>query len=381
MTLISYAQNYEDVMLWRALKHVAHGFYIDVGAAWPDQDSVTKLFFDAGWSGMNIEPNPDLIQCYNIQRPHDINLELALSDTPGTQTMGFIDKTGLSSLENHVIQAHSKHGYAIQEKVVQIKTLLSVCQEYAANRDIHFLKVDVEGYERHVLLGNDWQRVRPWIVVVEATVPLQQVENHHEWEFILLSANYQFVYADGLNRFYVAQERPELFSAFKYPPNFFDGFVLPQQVKYQEVVDELAAIKGQLTGLEAHLVDVHASLSWRVTYPLRLIKKCLSQDMPSAITSSPAFIKKSVKQLMLFIFYAIYATLSGFPRLQNKFLSLLARHPHIKQQVISFRGQALIFPFIPTTPNDLSLDARAIHQSIQDEIKKNKLKNIQGERT
>ena len=26
---ISYAQNFEDVMLWRALKHVEKGFYID----------------------------------------------------------------------------------------------------------------------------------------------------------------------------------------------------------------------------------------------------------------------------------------------------------------------------------------------------------------
>lgn len=32
MTFVSYAQNFEDVMLYRALKHVEKGFYIDVGA-------------------------------------------------------------------------------------------------------------------------------------------------------------------------------------------------------------------------------------------------------------------------------------------------------------------------------------------------------------
>lgn len=58
MSFISYAQNYEDVMLWRALKHIANGFYIDVGAAWPDKHSVTKAFYDRGWRGINIEPNP-----------------------------------------------------------------------------------------------------------------------------------------------------------------------------------------------------------------------------------------------------------------------------------------------------------------------------------
>jgi hypothetical protein len=29
---ISYAQNYEDVMLFRALKNINQGFYVDVGA-------------------------------------------------------------------------------------------------------------------------------------------------------------------------------------------------------------------------------------------------------------------------------------------------------------------------------------------------------------
>ena len=48
MTLISYAQNYEDVMLWRAVGHIDDGFYIDVGAVWPTNDSVTKLFYDHG---------------------------------------------------------------------------------------------------------------------------------------------------------------------------------------------------------------------------------------------------------------------------------------------------------------------------------------------
>jgi hypothetical protein len=32
MSFISYAQNHEDVMLYRALREVKEGFYIDVGA-------------------------------------------------------------------------------------------------------------------------------------------------------------------------------------------------------------------------------------------------------------------------------------------------------------------------------------------------------------
>ena len=52
MSFVSYAQNFEDVMLWRALKHIDCGFYIDVGAQDPVIDSVTKSFYDHGWRGV-----------------------------------------------------------------------------------------------------------------------------------------------------------------------------------------------------------------------------------------------------------------------------------------------------------------------------------------
>jgi hypothetical protein len=54
MTFTSYAQNFEDVMLWRALKHVKNGFYIEQGAEQPEWASAFKAFCDMGWAGINI---------------------------------------------------------------------------------------------------------------------------------------------------------------------------------------------------------------------------------------------------------------------------------------------------------------------------------------
>ena len=35
------------------------GFYVDVGAGHPTEDSVTRHFYDLGWRGINVEPiNP-----------------------------------------------------------------------------------------------------------------------------------------------------------------------------------------------------------------------------------------------------------------------------------------------------------------------------------
>jgi FkbM family methyltransferase len=232
MTIISYAQNYEDVMLWRALGGVRNGFYIDVGAAWPDEHSVTKLFYLNGWRGINIEPNPKFNQMLIGQRSEDINLKVALSDHEGRVMIKIISDTGLSTISQEIAKMHRQNGWVTQEEEVRLTTLASVCKEFVKpDQQIHFLKVDVEGLEEAVLRGNDWVTFRPWVVLVEATLPMGQVESYEGWEPLLLNAEYVFVYADGLNRFYVANDHPELFEVFKYPPNVFDGFRLISQVE------------------------------------------------------------------------------------------------------------------------------------------------------
>ena len=54
MVYTSYAQNFEDVIIMRCFKDVEEGFYIDVGAQDPESDSVTRVFYERGWSGINI---------------------------------------------------------------------------------------------------------------------------------------------------------------------------------------------------------------------------------------------------------------------------------------------------------------------------------------
>ena len=114
--LISYAQNFEDVMLWRALKHVESGFYIDVGANDPEIDSVTKAFYEQGWWGINIEPIPQWFERLQKERPRDINLQLAAGSEPGEITLFEITDTGLSTAEKAFVEGHQvERGYQSRE--------------------------------------------------------------------------------------------------------------------------------------------------------------------------------------------------------------------------------------------------------------------------
>jgi hypothetical protein len=108
---------------------------------------------------------------------------------------------------------------------VQQSTLAAVFK-MAEGREIHWLKIDVEGSEPEVLRGWLRNQVRPWIVVVESTLPLSDVPLDPVWERALLRRGYGFVYFDGLNRFYVHESHADLSAAFSHGACVFDDFAL-----------------------------------------------------------------------------------------------------------------------------------------------------------
>ena len=225
MTFLSYSQNAEDVLLWRALGHIKNGFYIDVGANDPELHSVTKAFYDAGWWGINIEPMPSYHAVFAAQRPRDINLTVAAGDAEGTITLFEVPSmNGWASTDRAVADAHRADGYEVTETDVPLRLLKDICAEHVRG-DIHFLKIDVEGFEEAVLRGMDFVRWRPWILVIEATLPNSRATNHDTWEALVTGHDYQFAYFDGLNRYYVAFEHRELLAALDVQPNVFDGFI------------------------------------------------------------------------------------------------------------------------------------------------------------
>ncbi len=227
MTFVSYAQNFEDVLLWRALGHLPTGFYIDVGASHPDTNSVTRAFYDRGWRGINVEPAEGAFRRLAAARTRDVNLRLALGVARGAAELfeAAGAETGLSTLDAGAPARYGALGIELRAVAVATDTLAAVCDAHAPD-EIHFLKIDVEGAERAVLEGADFARYRPWIVLVEATAPMSTVPTHAGWEPLLLDAAYRFVWFDGLNRFYVASERHDALARhFATPPNVFDDFI------------------------------------------------------------------------------------------------------------------------------------------------------------
>ena len=218
MTFRSYAQNSEDVVLWRALKHVSNGCYIDIGANDPIVDSVSLAFYEHGWRGIHVEPMPDYAAALRAARADETVIEAAIAQTPGKMRLEEFANSGLTTAKADYAEAHRQAGWQSKQIEVPTRTLASLFDDVKAT-EIHWLKIDVEGMEAEVLASWGASALRPWVLAIESTLPNSSQQDWQAWEHFVTDREYRFAYFDGLNRFYVHKSRAELLSGFGPGPS------------------------------------------------------------------------------------------------------------------------------------------------------------------
>lgn len=287
MPFFSYSQNFEDVLLWRALQHIERGTYVDIGAQDPISDSVSKAFYEQGWRGLHVEPTTYYAELLRRDRPDEVVIQSAVSSRSGTLKFFEFPGTGLSTADRDIAATHQKNGFPVVEVIVPAMTLDQVF-DAVGESEINWLKIDVEGWEASVLKG--WRRsnARPWIIVIEAIVPLTRTETYSSWEPELFSKGYSFAYFDGLNRYYLSDAHNDLGQYFRYGPSIWDGFQLPEisravqavSTRHQEIEDHLRS-KLQKSATEvketkARLDAVHGNFE-KITRDLTFTHGTLSE--------------------------------------------------------------------------------------------------------
>ena len=218
MTFVSFAPNSEDVLLWRALKAVRAGAYVDVGACDPDQQSTTRAFYERGWSGLNIAMRPKVALPLFASRLRDVTLD---------QSESLIAAIPFAEL----LAAH-------------------------AAPSVQFMRIDVDGDEHLVMHKLDFSQFRPWILLIRSIAPESRQATHAVWEPALLDAGYVRVWFDGINRFYLAEEKTTEFTCqFGSPANSLDEYT---SAAGRAVVDRLIAAEARAEGLAEQVRDSRA---------------------------------------------------------------------------------------------------------------------------
>lgn len=248
----SHAQNFEDVVLWNALRDVRRGRYVDIGAYDPLYDSVSAGFGARGWTGLSVDPLPGLSPRYKTQRPDTEFLQAAVSDRSGPLMLSVVDGTGQSA-----IGGPSQTRVAVP--ATSLARILDKASEYGA-QEVHWLKIDVEGHEHNVIDSWGDQSARPWVMCVEwDRSDLDAVPDHPSWHAGLTLRGYELIRDDGINRFYCHENQPEHRRAgLRRAPGLNDGFLITQYSGLSELPAELDSLRDERDSLNASVERLDA---------------------------------------------------------------------------------------------------------------------------
>jgi len=253
---VYYAQNREDLLIRQFFPDIERGRYVDIGANHPEFHSVSKLFYDAGWSGVNVEPIRAIYDELVAARPRDLNLNVGVSDAPGELALTvYPDADGLSTFNDELAEEYRRGDsfYAPTTRrsvrvMVPVVTIAQLGSEHDLGH-VHWMKIDVERLEYEVITGYDWTSVRPELLCIEDSSTPER-----DWHSHLLAARYQQVFYDGLNRYYLAEEALERQSFFSYPEAVLDrgwvsqGALEQMRSELMPFTDLSARPAGELTG-------------------------------------------------------------------------------------------------------------------------------------
>jgi FkbM family methyltransferase len=173
------------------------GYFVEVGANDPRERSQTWHLEQAGWTGILIEPQPDLATKLRANRKAKI-FEVACSSPENAGRELPLHVAGpLSTLD----RKHMAPG-ATPEKVitVPIRTLDSILMEAGCPAKFDFLSIDVEGHEIEVLRGFDIAHWRPRLILLEDHVA--DLSKHR----YLTASGYRIVRRHENNGWYVPRE-------------------------------------------------------------------------------------------------------------------------------------------------------------------------------
>ena len=161
-----YSQTGEDIIIDYILDK-PKGFYIDVGCHHPVKISKTYRLYKKGWTGLNIDANPNLIKEFRRIRPRDISRCDAISNIKEERTFYEFHQDAVSTINQSVLEEWKMKWDLKSERTVDTKTLNQILEEENISRPIDLLSIDVEGHDYQVLSSMDLSKHKPYLIIIE----------------------------------------------------------------------------------------------------------------------------------------------------------------------------------------------------------------------
>lgn len=154
----------EQALVREFFREARSGFFVEVGANRPRRESQTWHLEQLGWTGVLIEPQPDLADELRRARSAQVFAVACSSPANAGRRMRLYVAGALSSLDRERMAPGAQAERVID---VPVRTLDDILLEAHAPAGFEFLSVDVEGHELEVLSGFDFARWRPRLILLE----------------------------------------------------------------------------------------------------------------------------------------------------------------------------------------------------------------------
>ena len=173
----SYSGGAQDLIINYFFKNKKKGFYIDIGCYHPFNANNTKLLYDRGWSGINIDLDFHTIDFFNFVRKGDENINIAISDKEGEKDLYFFhNRSAINSL------SATRKDKAKEIRKIKTKTLNSVLENSKfKDKKINLISIDVEGHELEVVRSIDLKKYAPEMIVIEfLDLKMKEIEFYNQ---------------------------------------------------------------------------------------------------------------------------------------------------------------------------------------------------------
>lgn len=194
------SQNFEVSYLRTIIPADFPRYIVDVGAYDGKYLSNSYYFVRVrGWGGILIEPEPEAFRAlarFYAGRPNVACVNKACSNRPGMQKLYLGTHRTRSTLSVDDSQWFKQHRTHLAVDV-ETDTLTNILAAYRCPADFGILSVDAEGLDYEVLLGLDFARFCPRIVITEDERGLDE-PNQKKYQ-LLQERGYRLVNRLGLN--------------------------------------------------------------------------------------------------------------------------------------------------------------------------------------
>jgi FkbM family methyltransferase len=183
---VSFAQAGEDLALLQMFRNRI-GRYLDIGAHHPSRFSVTRLLHDSGWSGVNVDANPQLIDMFRRVRPKDESVSAFVGHAQHGHTRPFhiFSERAISTGDPAWRDKFLEEGNYLEQTIqVPVISLAEITASHFGDHPPNLLNVDCEGADEEVLRSGDWTTCRPEVVVVETTGSVQAAARSRSVTFL-----------------------------------------------------------------------------------------------------------------------------------------------------------------------------------------------------